>query len=237
MTATACASRADALEARARQTLGRSKEAIYRMVQRVIGECDAGGGLLLDIGCGSGNLYRWMRDSIAHYVGTDAVRYADFPADCEFVSVDLDQGCGAIADERADVVAAVEIIEHLENPRAFMRELVRVAKPGGWIIITTPNQLSLLSLLTLLVKHRFSAFQDVDYPAHRTALLEVDLRRVASDCGLVDIRIEYSGCGRIAFTPWHYPKIFSGFFRRALSDNLLIAARKPDCRSALAAAQ
>ena len=33
-------------------------------------------------------------------------------------------------------------IEHLENPRAFCRELVRVLKPGGWLVLSTPNQLS-----------------------------------------------------------------------------------------------
>src|SRR2546426_719773 len=86
----------------------------------------------------------------------------------------------------ADGVTAVEVIEHLEDPRAFMRELVRVACPGGWICITTPNQLSVLSLATLVVKQRFSAFQDVHYPTHLTALLEVDLNRIAGECGLVD---------------------------------------------------
>ena len=35
---------------------------------------------------------------------------------------------------------------------AFVRELVRIVKPGGVVIVTTPNQLSALSLLTLLVR-------------------------------------------------------------------------------------
>jgi len=76
-----------------------------------------------------------------------------------------------LTDSSADVVSAIEVIEHLENPRAFMWKLVRLTKPEGWVIVTTPNQ---LSLLTLFVKHRFLAFQDVDYPAHLTALLEID---------------------------------------------------------------
>ena len=57
-----------------------------------------------------------------------------------------------LPDGWADVVTALEVIEHLENPRAFCRELARVAKPGGWVVVTTPNQLSLLSLLSLVVK-------------------------------------------------------------------------------------
>ena len=54
----------------------------------------------------------------------------------------------------------METIEHLENPRAFVRKLVRLAKPGGWVVVTTPNQRSLLSLLTLMTKGKFSHFQD-----------------------------------------------------------------------------
>jgi 2-polyprenyl-3-methyl-5-hydroxy-6-metoxy-1,4-benzoquinol methylase len=50
-----------------------------------------------------------------------------------------------VADDYADVVASVETIEHLENPRAFMRQLARVVKPGGVVIVSTPNQLSLLT--------------------------------------------------------------------------------------------
>jgi 2-polyprenyl-3-methyl-5-hydroxy-6-metoxy-1,4-benzoquinol methylase len=103
---------------------------------------------------------------------------------------------------------------------------VRVAKPGGWIVISTPNQLSLLSLLTLLVKKNFNAFQDVHYPAHLTALLEVDLRRIASECGLIDVSIMYSHEGRLVMTPWNYPKSLARHFPRALSDNLLLIGRK-----------
>ena len=34
----------------------------------------------------------------------------------------------------ADIVAALETIEHLESPRAFCRELTRILKPGGWLV-------------------------------------------------------------------------------------------------------
>ena len=122
-------------------------------------------------------------------------------------------GCRCrLADQFADVVAAVEVVEHLENPRAFCRELARIVKPGGWVVVTTPNQLSLLSLLTLVVKQRFSAFQDVSYPAHITALLETDLRRIARNAvsGMSKFGIQGKGgcryrrllpCGRFGCLP------------------------------------
>lgn len=76
-----------------------------------------------------------------------------------------------------------------------MRGLVRIAKPGAWLAVTTPNQLSWLSLATLIVRHRFSAFPDAYYPIHRTALLESDLRHAAEDCGLEEVVILYTRSG------------------------------------------
>ena len=67
-----------------------------------------------------------------------------------------------------------------------MRQLTRVVKPGGVVIVTTPNQLSLLSKMTLVLKNQFNAFQSGSYPAHLTALLEIDLVRMARECGLAE---------------------------------------------------
>ena len=138
------------VEVRARQSRGISSEAILQMVCRAMERRQISGECLVDVGCGAGNLYRHVRSRFFHYVGVDAVRYEDFPEQAEFCGFDLDSGRIPLPDGSADVVAAVEVIEHLENPRDFMRKLVRLAKPGGWVIVTTPNQLSLLSLLTLL---------------------------------------------------------------------------------------
>jgi 2-polyprenyl-3-methyl-5-hydroxy-6-metoxy-1,4-benzoquinol methylase len=214
------------VERRAQQSLGASEAAIYRMVARVLREQQVHGGVLVDVGCGTGQLRSYVSEYCDRYVGVDAVRYQDFPTDAEFHLADLDTGRASLPDACADVVLGVETIEHLENPRAFMRELVRLAKPGGRIVVTTPNQLSLLSLLTLVVKHRFSAFQDVHYPAHLTALIEIDLQRIAAECGLEDVKIEYSHRGRLVLTPWHYPLVLSRLFPRSLSDNLLLIGRK-----------
>ena len=216
------------LDRHARLSLGSSQDAIYRMVagslaaRRITGDC------LIDVGCGGGHLRPFVQDRFARYVGMDGVRYDGFPDDVEFHQLDLD-GRGRLPadDASADVAAAVETIEHLENPRALTRELVRLVKPGGWIILTTPNQRSLLSLVTLITKGQFSAFQDAGYPAHITALLDIDLLRIGSELGLTNTAIEYTRHGRIQLTPWHYPTALATLFPRTLSDNLMYIARKP----------
>jgi 2-polyprenyl-3-methyl-5-hydroxy-6-metoxy-1,4-benzoquinol methylase len=201
------------------------------MVDAALASRDIAGGKLLDVGCGGGGLWRHVAGRFDRYCGLDVVRYDSFPPGAEFRRVDLDAPGWGIPDDQADVVAAVETIEHLENPWAFVRALVRLARPGGWVIVTTPNQLSALSLVTLLVKHRFSSFQDAHYPVHRTALLEIDLRRLAEDCGLEATAIAYSGSGRIPLTPWHYPRAAATLFPRRLSDNVLVIGRKPHARA------
>jgi len=143
--------------------------------------------------------------------------------------VDLDTGKAALPDACADVVACCRDDRAFGETRGpVVRELVRLAKPGGWVLITTPNQLSLLSLITLVIKKRFSAFQDIHYPAHLTALLEIDLNRIAAEAGLTEISILYSLEGRLVLTSRHYPQFLPRLFPRAFSDNILLAGRKLD---------
>ena len=214
------------LERRARQSLGSSSRTIYEMVARALASRHVRGELFLDIGCGTGNLFPLVRDRFQRYVGVDAIRYEEFPEDAEFTPADLNGVSWPLPDGCADSVVAVETIEHLENPRLFVRELTRLTKPCGCIIVTTPNQLSLLSKMTLLIKNQFNAFQDGSYPAHLTALLESDLRRIACECGWENVAIHYSGSGRMAMTPSRFPRLLSKAFPRALSDNVLLIGRK-----------
>ena len=218
------------VEERARLSLGTSATAIYRMVASALAGRHSGGGTLLDVGCGRGQLWPFVSDRFDRYTGADVVEYDGFPADGEFVRVDLDSGRVRLPDGFADVVAAVETIEHLENPRAFARELSRLAKPGGWIVITTPNQLSMLSKLTLSVRNEFNAFRAGSYPAHLTALLEIDLRRIAAECDWADVALTYTHRGRIPGLRWHWPRAISKLLPRAFSDNVALLGRKSEAR-------
>jgi 2-polyprenyl-3-methyl-5-hydroxy-6-metoxy-1,4-benzoquinol methylase len=213
-----------AVESRARLSLGRGHDRIHRTVAELLARRGAGG-TLVDAGCGTGDLWRAAGGRFERCIGLDAVRYAGLPEDVTFRQADLD-GRFPVDTAAADVAAAVEVIEHLENPRAFVRELARITKPGGWIVVTTPNQLSALSLLTLIVKGRFSAFQEGDYPAHRTALLDVDLRRIASECGLEDVEIAFTKWGRLPLSGRHYPDAIAALSPRRFSDNVAMIGRR-----------
>jgi len=215
------------LDARARATLGASSAMIYRALADALDARGVRGGTCVDVGCGRGDLRRYLGARFDRYVGLDAVRYDDLPADVDFHLADLDGADWAATNFAGDVVVAVETIEHLENPWAFVRALVRLARPGAWIAVTTPNQLSALSLLTLVTKQRFSAFQDAMYPVHRTALLASDLQRALGAAGVESVAIAFTRHGRLPLSAAHYPAAVARTFPRLCSDNVLAIGRRP----------
>ena len=209
---------------RALSSVGQSHNKIYRSVANLI---SGYAGKVIDVGCGQGNFLNFLDLSKQQYFGADIIRYPEFPQDCKFIESDLDTGKIELPDNYAEVVCSIETIEHLENPRAFLRELVRITAPGGTIVVTTPNQLSLLSKLTLVFKNQFNAFQETPgcYPAHITALLEIDLQRIAAECQLTDIQIHYTNAGRMPGGDRDWPQ-FLGCKGRLFSDNVILLARK-----------
>ena len=220
------------VEDRARLSAGGSAAIIHASVVAALNERAIRAAVLLDVGCGTGALRAHVESNCDRYIGADAIRHDGFPTDVEFVRANLDAGSIALPDGSCDVVACVETIEHVENPRALMRELVRLARPGGWLVVTTPNQLSVLSKLGLLTKNEFVHFQERPglYPAHISALLEIDLLRMCRENQLEQAMVRYSGQGRIPFTArnWPHPlRSRSGALGRAFSDNVLVIARKP----------
>lgn len=214
------------VHARALASKGISADPIYRMLRKALNERGLKpNATLLDVGCGTGALRAFVKDFVARYEGADVVRYPDYPADLPFHQINLDAQRLEVADASFDAAVALETIEHIENPRALIRELARVTKPGGIVAVTTPNNLSILSKLTLVLKNQFNAFQVPCYPAHITALVETDLLRMMTEAGLSDPRSLFSGQGRIPGGPWHWPPALCR--GRAFSDSILVSALKP----------
>ncbi len=103
------------------------------------------GARVLDAPCGgSAALARALREQGFDAVGADIDLAAAAHLGPAFERVNLDAPL-PWANESFNAVISTEGIEHLENHYSFLREVNRILKPGGVLVLTTPNITALRS--------------------------------------------------------------------------------------------
>lgn len=99
---------------------------------------------LLDVGCGDGALLVRAAARGAAAVGVEvnetALRYAKARAPIASVVAVGATASLPFADAAFDAVVNQHVLEHLGEPLAHLREWRRVARPGGYLAIVTPNR-------------------------------------------------------------------------------------------------
>ncbi len=135
------------------------------------------GSEILDLGAGEGEFSRRLIEKDFKAIPVDGFdiywRNSQIPLiianlDGEFASTVSPSG------KRFDAIAAIEIIEHLENPYLFLRECAKLLKPNGLLFITSPNVESITSRIIFLYTGRLIGFGEVETlrPAHITPLFK-----------------------------------------------------------------
>jgi ubiquinone/menaquinone biosynthesis C-methylase UbiE len=93
----------------------------------------------LDVGCGTGRLSGTMRDRGVRYVGLDAsaglLKEARQNTGGQFIQGDAH--VLPIPDEQFDRVVAFGVLYHLADWRQTLREMRRVVRPGGRVVVST----------------------------------------------------------------------------------------------------
>ena len=215
---------------RAELTRGVSQRPIYEAIAR---ELRAEGfaeesraGRVVDVGCGRGELWECLALLATDYVGVDLVRHEGFPPALTWHAHDLQQPGLPLEDGSCDLAVACEVIPCLENPWLLFRELARVTRPGGAVVVTTNNCESAVSLLLLAIRGRHRAYGDDTAAFMITPSLARDLLRMAAAAGLRDARIFYTSPGRIPGTDRAFPRWLARMSPRRFSDNFGVMARR-----------
>jgi hypothetical protein len=131
------------------------------LVRAYVGE----GARVADLGAGQGALSQRLHDAGFAVTAID-VSNSDWKSqDVACTVCDLD---GDWSDVKAlgtfDAVVAVEVIEHLENPRDFLRRILSLQTGGKMVlVVSTPNPLDTFSAITLFTRGTFNWFSPSHY--------------------------------------------------------------------------
>ena len=153
----------------------------------------------LDVGCGAGLLAEPLTRLGASVTGLDAapelIVAARDHAAAMGLAIEYRAGELAALTGEYDLVTCMEVIEHVADPAAFVRDLATRLAPGGLLIMSTPNATGWSKLLTITLAeglgrvprgtHDFAKFIAPDR-----------LKSLLADAGLYCIDVE-----GIAFSP------------------------------------
>lgn len=123
---------------------------------------------VLDVGCHTGALIARLHDAgYKNVEGTDLAKKFEgspFP----FTPADLNEPCGHhFTGKGSDVLVASEVIEHLDNPRDFLRQAHRLLSDRGIVIVTTPNVGFFEGRMKFLLKGKLWGFGAKNYQGQR----------------------------------------------------------------------
>jgi SAM-dependent methyltransferase len=107
----------------------------------------------IELGCGCGAI---ISECAPMYVNSVGIDFSDAQSEhigrqqnWSFIKADLND-VFPIESSWADCIVANQVIEHIYNPLHFSREVFRCLRPGGRVIVTTPNIRTLKNLWWML---------------------------------------------------------------------------------------
>ncbi len=163
-----------------------AKPGLHEHVAQILQRYVPGGSTVLDMAAGSGALALRLQDSGYRVQATDYVAEGfRLQGQIPFKALDLNGDFADTFSEPLDCISACEIIEHLENPRHFMRQCRKLLKPDGTLLLTTPNPNSPPSKALFIRSGHAGWFSDEDYHhyGHIAPLTIKILRECARESG------------------------------------------------------
>lgn len=154
------------------------------------------GSSVLDVGTGSGALASRLMGAGYDVTATD-LDAEDYRAAAPIILWDVsDQNIPTDLRLRPyDAVAAIEVLEHVENPLQALRNVRELLQPGGFVVVSTPHLSHPRSRIKFLIRGAPSYFGEAEYylPGHRSLLPDWLLKRHLEEAGFTDVRLSYAG--------------------------------------------
>lgn len=162
---------------------------------------------ILDFGCGEGALSQRLYDigqtrkksQRGWEVTSVDVNAKDFKANTKFIQLDFNNKemvskFIAENEEKYDLVLGIEVIEHIENRWEYIRNLKKLSKHRGWIIVSTPNITSWYSRVQFFFNGRFHQFGNDDrHYGHINPIAADELAYIVEKCNMKIVKIEEGG--------------------------------------------
>jgi 2-polyprenyl-3-methyl-5-hydroxy-6-metoxy-1,4-benzoquinol methylase len=172
---------------------------------------------VLDVGCGSG--YMSVLFSRSGYAVTGVDNYDDPYRNDRFSSEGLTykeanfnnaHPLACCADKSFDGVVCGEVLEHILNhPQGFVDDLFRVTRPGGYLVLSTPNPSTLMNAIRVLTgqyklwgtedfvqQTKFHEGKPISFPdIHYREYLKEDLTTMITRAGYTMVQHSFIGPG------------------------------------------
>jgi SAM-dependent methyltransferase len=145
----------------------------HRLVGEYLG--DVAGLRVLEVACGRGGFTHRLAHSGASVTGCDfslsalqiaSGKFSDAANRRDTWFVQADGQRLPFADNSFDLIVSCETIEHLPDVRCAIREMYRVARPQGRLLLTTPNYFNFMGLYEVYAHFRHPHRRD-DQPFDR----------------------------------------------------------------------
>ena len=174
--------------------------------------------VVLDIGCGNGGATMFAANRGAHIICSDVN-----PARVEelvqrILAETPSQSCKRVVcdsnplllpDACATKIMSLEMLEHVENPAAVLKELYRVGRPGALYLLTVPDPVG------EELQKKYAPAACFEKPNHINIFQRKEFARLVTDAGLVIEQTHLSGffwtfwmclfwaCDQELEPPWH----------------------------------
>lgn len=143
--------------------------------------------VVVDVGCGAGgaSMFCAKQGASVRFIDLDAQKVAeakrrlDQVSSGEHIGIVSDSALLPLQDDLASKIIAMEMLEHVHDPVAVMKELVRIGRPGAMYLISVPDAKG------ELLQKKIADPAHFEEPNHVQIFTSVELEQLVVESGLI----------------------------------------------------